>query len=194
MSRMSRTSASVLAGCLILAVAVSAGAGIPDADACYVTMSNNGKGLTTCPMGDGLPYQYITVTALRADLSPIQGIPAASFFFTVTGPGSGNVAISAVDAQTDAGGVIRFEAQGTGTVLYTSLTIQVQIYTVLLTDTDLLWCNTFDYNNNGVVDPADLSHFARDLFTNHEDSDFDWSGGLVNPIDLSMFASHFGHR
>ena len=51
---MLRTSASVLAGCLILAVAVSAGAGIPDPDASYVTMSNGGKGLITCPIDLGI--------------------------------------------------------------------------------------------------------------------------------------------
>ena len=192
MSRVS-ASASVLVGCLILAVAVSAGAGVPDPDASYVTMTNEGKGLTTCPIGDGPPYRYITVTALYTDLTPMAGVPSNSFFFTVTGPGSGNVVISAVDAQTDAGGVIRFEAQGTGTVLYTSLTIQVQIYTVVLTDSDLLWCNTFDYNNNGVVDPADLGHFAYDFFSTREWSDFDWSG-YVTPVDLSMFAAHYGHR
>lgn len=190
---MSRTSASVLAGCLILAVAVSAGAGIPDPDASYVTMSNDGKGLTTCPIGDGPPYTYITVTALRPDLTPITGILAADFYFTVTGSGSGNVSISAVDAETDVGGVIRFEVQGTGTIPYGSLTIQVQIYTVLLADTDLLWCNTFDYDDNGAVNPIDLSAFATDFLTYHERSDFDWNGS-VNPIDLSMFAAHFGHQ
>ena len=189
---MSRTLTGVLAGCLVLVMATVAGAGIPSADDSYVTMSNGGKGLTTCPAGDASPYQYITVTALRADLTPIQGIPSGSFFFTVTGSGSGNVSINAVDAETDVSGNIRFEAQGTGTVPYGSLTIDVQIYTVVLTDSDLLWCNTFDYDDDGDVDPIDFGQFAGDFTTTMERSDFDWDGD-VDPIDFGSFAAHFTH-
>ena len=135
---MSRTLTGVLAGCLVLIMATVAGAGIPDADASYVTMTAGGKGLVTCPAGDASAYGYISVTALRTDLSPIQGIPSGSFFFTVTGTGSGNVSINAFDAETDVSGNIRFEAQGDGTVLYGSLTVEAQIYTVVLSDSDLL--------------------------------------------------------
>ncbi|MEA3408973.1 MAG: hypothetical protein U9Q95_01340 [Candidatus Eisenbacteria bacterium] len=186
---MMRAFVSVL---LVLAAATIAGAGIPDADASYVTLDNGGKGLTTCPAGDGSPYGYITVTALRTDLTPIQGIPSGSFFFTIGGTGSGNVSISAFDAETNASGQIRFEANGTGTVPYGSLTVDVQIYTVVLTDTDLLWCNTYDYENNGVVDPIDFIAFASDFGGVNERSDFDWNG-VVDPIDFISFANHFGH-
>jgi hypothetical protein len=68
---MSRTLAVVLAGCLVLGMATVAGAGIPDADASSVSMTAAGKGLATCPAGDAAAYSYITVTAIRADLSPI---------------------------------------------------------------------------------------------------------------------------
>jgi len=189
---MSRTLAGVLAGCLILSMAAVAGAGIPDADASYVTMTAGGKGLTTCPLGDGNPYQYITVTALRTDLSPIQGIPSGNFFFTITGSGSSNVSIDAVDTETDVSGNIRFEANSSGTVLYGSLTITVQIYTVVLTDSDLLWCNTYDYDDDGDVDPVDFVGFAGDFGTTNEESDFTWDG-VVDPVDFVSFASHFGH-
>ena len=189
---MSRTLVGVLAGCLVFAMATVAGAGIPSAGDSYVTMTSAGKGLTTCPAGDGGTYQYITVTALRADLTPIQGIPSGSFFFTVGGTGSGNVSISAVDAETDVSGQIKFEASGSGTVPYGSLTIDVQIYTVVLADSDLLWCNTYDYDDDGDVDPIDFGQFAGDFGGASERSDFDWDGD-VDPIDFGKFAGHFGH-
>jgi hypothetical protein len=189
---MSRTLAGVLAGCLVLAMATVAGAGIPDADASYVTMTAGGKGLTTCPAGDGSSYGYITVTALRTDLSPIQGIPSGSFFFTVVGAGSGNVSINAYDTETNVSGQCRFEAQGDGTVLYGSLTVSVQIYTVVLSDSDLLWCNTYDYDDNGLVNLIDFVAFASDYGTTNERSDFDWNGP-VNLIDFVSFAGHYGH-
>jgi hypothetical protein len=173
-------------------MATVAGAGIPDADNSYVAMDNGGKGLSTCPAGDGPAYRYITVTALRTDLTPIQGISSGNFFFTVTGAGSGNVSINAVDAETDAGGAIRFEAQGTGAIMYGSLTVDVQIYTVVLTDSDTLWCNTFDYNDDGTIDPLDFVTFASDFGGTNERSDFDWNG-TINPLDFVTFAGHFGH-
>ncbi|MBN2564438.1 MAG: hypothetical protein JXB46_01890, partial [Candidatus Eisenbacteria bacterium] len=108
----------ILAGVLVLALAAVAGAGIPSADDSYVTMSNSGKGLVTCPAGDAAPYSYITVTALRSDLTPIQGIPSTDFFFTVQGTGSENVSIVAFDNETNSSGAIRFRAQGDDTILY----------------------------------------------------------------------------
>lgn len=175
-----------------MAMATVAGAGIPSAGDSYVTMTAGGQGLTTCPAGDGPAYSYITVTALRADLSPIQGIPSGSFFFTVGGTGSGNVSIVAFDTETDVSGNIRFRAQGTGTVVYGSLTISVQIYTVVLSDSDLLWCNTYDYDNNGTVNPVDFGTFAADFNGINQKSDFDWDGD-VDPVDFGSFASHFTH-
>ena len=190
---MSRTLAGVLAGCLVLAMASIAGAGIPSADDSYVTMDAGGMGLVTCPAGDASSYGYISVTALRADLTPIQGIPSGSFFFTVTGTGSGNVSINAFDSETNASGVCRFEAQGDGTVAYGSLTVTVQIYTVVVNDSDTLWCNTYDYDDDGDVDPIDFGTFAGDFAGGTaQRSDFDWDGD-VDPIDFGSFAGHFGH-
>jgi hypothetical protein len=189
---MSRTLAVVLAGCLVLGMATVAGAGIPDADASSVSMTAAGKGLATCPAGDAAAYSYITVTAIRADLSPIQGIPSSSFFFTITGTGSGNVSISAFDSESDVNGQCRFQANGDGTVPYGSLTVTCQIYTVVLNDSDLLWCNTFDYDNDGDVDPVDFGTFAGDFSVYNERSDFDWNG-TVDPVDFGTFAGHFGH-
>jgi hypothetical protein len=182
----------ILAGVLVLAMAAAAGAGIPDADQSYITMTAGGKGLTTCPAGDASAYSYITVGALRNDGSPIQGIQSSDFFFTVTGTGSGNVSINAFDSETDASGEIRFQAQGTGTVLYGSLTINVQIYTVVVNSTGTLWVNTYDYDDNGTVNPVDFVTFAGDYGGSAEKSDFDWNG-VVNPVDFVSFAGHFGH-
>jgi hypothetical protein len=156
-------------------------------------MTAAGKGLATCPAGDAAAYSYITVTAIRADLSPIQGIPSSSFFFTITGTGSGNCAISAFDSETSVGGVCRFEAQGDGTIVYGSLDIEVQIYTVVLTGHGTLWCNTFDYDDDGDVDPVDFGTFAGDFAGGvAQRSDFDWDGD-VDPVDFGAFAGHFGH-
>jgi hypothetical protein len=189
---MMKALAGVLAGCLVLAMAAAAGAGIPDPDQSYVTMTAGGKGLVTCPAGDASAYSYITVGALKNNGDPIPGIPSGNFFFTVTGSGSGNISISAFDAETNISGECRFQAQGDGTVLYGSVTVSVQIYTVVVVDTGTLWCNTFDYDDNGTVDPIDFSAFAADFGTSNEESDFDWNG-TVDPIDFSSFAGHFGH-
>jgi hypothetical protein len=173
-------------------MATVAGAGIPDADASSVTLDAGGQGLTTCPLGDASAYGYINVTALRSDLTPISGIPSSSFFFTITGTGSGNVSISAFDTETNVGGVCRFEANGDGTVVYGSLTVECQIYTVVLNDSDLLWCNTYDYDDNGTVNPVDFGTFAGDFGGTAQKSDFDWDVD-VDPVDFGSFASHFGH-
>jgi hypothetical protein len=189
---MMKALAGVLAGCLVLAMAAAAGAGIPDPDQSYITMTAGGKGLVTCPAGDASAYSYITVGALRNDGSPIQGIPSGNFFFDFTGTGGGNVSTTAFDAETDVNGEIRFQANGDGTVLYGSLTVSVEIYTVTVNATGTLWCNTYDYDDNGTVDPIDFSAFAGDFGTTNERSDFDWNG-VVDPIDFSSFAGHFGH-
>lgn len=186
---MSRILAGVLAGCLVLAIAGVAGAGIPDPDQSQVSLSTGG--LTTCPQGDGPAYQYVTVTAKRADSSPIQGIPSSSFFFTVTG---GDVTMTAVDSETDVNGVIRFSIVGDEAIAYpNTIGISCQIYTVVLNDSDNLTCNTYDYDLNGTVNPIDFGTFAGDFGTVAPRSDFDWSGGNVNPIDFGSFAGHFGH-
>jgi hypothetical protein len=191
---MSRTLAGVLAGCLVLVMATVAGAGIPDADASSVSMTAGGKGLVTCPAGDASAYGTITVTALRSDLTPIAGIPSTSFFFTLTGTGSGNVSINctSVPPETNVGGAITFEAQGDDTVVYGSLTVECQIYTVVLNDSDTLWCNTYDYDDNGTVNPVDFGTFAGDFGGSNQRSDFDWNGS-VDPVDFGSFAGHFGH-
>jgi hypothetical protein len=186
---MSRILAGVLAGCLVLAMAGVAGAGIPDPDQSSVALDTGG--LSTCPQGDGPAFQYVTVTAKRADSTPIQGIPSSSFFFSVTG---GDVTFNAVDSETDTNGEIRFEVVGDEAIGYpTVLAISCQIYTVVLNDSDNLSCITYDYDLDGDVDPVDFGTFAGDFGAVAPRSDFDWSGGNIDPIDFGSFAGHFGH-
>ena len=91
-------------------------------------------------------------------------------------------------------GQIRFQADSSGAIAYGSLTVSVQIYTVVLTSTPgTLWCNTYDLDGTGTVTPIDLGNFAGKYNTVSEDCDYDWGGGVVNPIDLGKFAQHYGH-
>jgi hypothetical protein len=195
---MTKALAGVLAGGFVLAMVAAAGAGIPDATQSYVTLTGDvgsgAKGLVTCPAGDYLPFRFVTVTALTRGAAPIVGIPSGNFFFTATGTGGGNVSfnVTSVPPETDINGQIQFEAQGDGTVPYGSLTITVQIYTVALSDSDILWCNTFDFDNDNDVDPVDFSDFASYFGTTDEHADYDWDGD-VDPVDFAEFAGHFGH-
>mgnify|MGYP003573542178 CR=1 FL=1 len=190
---MSRTLAGVLAGCLVLAMATVAGAGIPDADESFVTMSPlTVIGLTTCPAGDFAPWGEIVVDARNSAGDPISDIPSSNFFFTAVGTGSDNVSFHAVGAATDVNGQIAFDVQGDGTVPYGTLTITVQIYTVAVNDSDVLTCNTFDYDADNDVDPVDFGQFAGDFNGTAQRSDFDWDGD-VDPVDFGQFGLHFGH-
>ena len=55
-----------------------------DPDQSFVTLTNtNMNGLTTCPAGDGGPYQYVQVTVKDSNGDPRSGILANQFEFTV---------------------------------------------------------------------------------------------------------------
>ena len=188
---MSRTLAAVLVGLAAFAVVASAGIPDPDLSTCELT-NDSGAGMATCPAGDGPAYQYIKVTAKRADGSPIEGIPYTSFFFTVTG---GDVTISHVDEETDVNGEIRFEMTGDETIVLLDpdfLQIEVQIYTVALNDVDYLECNSYDINEDDTVGLADFSAFSQDYGTTAKRSDFNWDG-TVGLADFSQFSQHYGH-
>ncbi len=184
---MSRTFAGILVGLLILGAASASMAGIPDPDNSSVTPGAT-AGFATCPAGDGPAYQYLTVTALRADLSPIQGIPSTSFFFTITG---GNVTVGEVGTETDANGQIQFTLTGDETIVG-DITIEVQIYTVALNDSDTLSCNSFDINEDGTVGVQDATLFVADYGSAAQRSDFNWDGG-VGVQDATLFVAHYGH-
>lgn len=188
---MSRMVVGVLVGLLLLGVAGVANAGIPDPDLSSCVLGP-AAGMATCPAGDGPAYQNITVTAKRSDTTPIEGIPYSSFFFTVTG---GDVTITHVDDETDANGEIRFEMVGDETIVLLDpdfLTIEVQIYTVVLNDSDDLECNSYDINQDDAVGLADFSAFSQDYGSAEKRSDFNWDG-TVGLADFSQFSQHYGH-
>jgi hypothetical protein len=187
---MSRTLVGVLAGLVVLACVGVANAGIPDPDYSFAEIGPD-PGMVTCPAGDGPVYQYIKVTAKRADQSPIEGIPYNSFFFTVTG---GDVTITHVDVETDVNGEIRFEMTADETIL-PSCTVQVQIYTVVLNDSDVVNCLSFDLDGNDTVGLSDFSMFSAVYGSPAPPAtakDFDFNG-TVGLADFSMFSAHYGH-
>ncbi|MBM3307311.1 MAG: hypothetical protein FJY74_03210 [Candidatus Eisenbacteria bacterium] len=192
---MARTLAGVLAGLMVLGLAGMAGAGIPDPDLSTVVLSAGG--LLTCPQLDGPPYQYITVTALRADATPIVGIPWSSFFFFVTG--GYNVNITNVDAETGVTGQIRFQVDDAQAIPYPGpVTITCQIYTVVLNDSDNLTCATVDLfplgAPDGTVGVQDFVIFGQDFNQVAPRSDFNFSGGPVGVQDFVIFGQHFNHH
>lgn len=188
---MSRTLAGVLVGIMVLALAGAASAGIPDPDNSNVVLGPDG-GMCSCPAGDGPAYEYITVTAKRADASPIAGIPYGSFFFVVTG---GEVTITHVDDETDSVGEIRFDMVADETIIKQApeyLTVECQIYTVVLNDSDDLEVNSFDIDGNGCVGLSDFGIFASIYLTSDWRGDFDWNG-TVGLSDFGLFAAHYLH-
>jgi hypothetical protein len=193
--KMSRTLASVLVGVMVLAVAGVATAGIPDPDNSTVTLAPD-AGMCTCPAGDGPPYQYITVEARRADLTPIQGIPSDSFFFTVTG---GDVTITCVSVppETNAAGLIDFEMVGDETIIALApdpeLEVECQIYTVVLNNSDSIPVNSFDIDGNGQVGLSDFGQFSAMYLTSDARGDFDWNG-TVGLSDFGLFSAHYLHE
>jgi hypothetical protein len=194
---MSRTLAGVLAGMFLLTFAVGATAGIPDPDNSSCTLLNtSGAGMATCPALDGETYQYIMVEAKTALAAPIQYIPSTSFFFTVTGADV-NINVDPLwnggVAETDANGQIQFEMDDNEAYVG-NITIDVQIYTVVLNDSDQLYLNNYDEQNDGSgVGGSDFALFVADFGSPVPKSDFNHSGGDVGGQDFALFVAHFGH-
>lgn len=207
---MSRILAGVLAGCMVLAVAGVAGAGIPDPDLSEMRLSNlngyTGLGLMTCPAGDANPFEFLEITAKESNGNPIEGIPYSSIYFETTG-GECTFEVArrggetpAHGETTNANGQISFTVTADFRYHYpTPIYVDATIYTVDLSDNpDTLTCNSVDYVDSTPpapeqVDPVDFSNFAGDFNTVAQRSDFDWDGGVVDPVDFSRFAAHFGH-
>jgi hypothetical protein len=187
--------ARVFVGVLVVLIAFvgvtsAASAGIPDPNNSRVDLTKaDPDGMATCPDLDSPVYQYVRVTARRADNTPIAGIPYGSFFFTVTG---GNINLTNVDALTDVNGEIRFQADDAQNLVLGSVTIECQIYTVVLNDSDVLGVNSFDINGDGGVGVQDATLFVADYGTTNARSDFSWDG-VVAVQDATLFVAHYGH-
>jgi len=191
---MSRTLAGVLVGLMVVALAGVATAGIPDPDASTVTLAPD-AGMCTCPAGDGPAYEFITVEARRADLTPIAGIPYGSFFFTVTG---GDVTITCVSVppETNGAGIIDFKMVGDETIIALPpdppLEVECQIYTVVLSASATIPVNSFDIDGNGQVGLSDFGQFSAMYLTSDVRGDFDWNG-TVGLSDFGLFSAHYLH-
>jgi hypothetical protein len=169
-----------------------------DPDYSFVTLTHEVEGgMTTCPAGDGPAYQYVKVTVRDGSNDPMQGIAADQITFDIT-PAGGTayhgaflVSTTAVDAETDANGEIRFELVG-GTSISGDVSIEAIVSGVALNDVDVLPTRTYDLLMDGIVDLIDFARFALDFNTATAQSDFDWSG-YVDLVDFGRFAQHFLH-
>jgi C1A family cysteine protease len=169
-----------------------------DPDYSFVTLTDEPEsGMTTCPAGDGPAYRYVKVTVRDGSNAPMQGIQSDQITFAMTPAGGAayygtpSVAATAVDAETDAQGEIRFELVGE-TSISGDIEIEASVAGVALNDVDVLPARTFDLLMDGIVDLLDFSRFALDYNTTNPQSDFDWSG-YVDLVDFSRFATHYLH-
>ena len=169
-----------------------------DPDYSFVTLTHEPEsGMTTCPGGDGPVYRYVKVTVMDESNSPMQGIASDQITLTITPSGGAtyhgalSVTASAVDAETDADGEVRFDLTG-DTSITGDINIGVTVSGVTLNDMDVLSTRTVDLMMDGIVDLVDFSRFAFDYNTTNTQSDFDWSG-YVDLVDFSRFALHYLH-
>lgn len=184
---MARILVGAMAGLLVLAAATMASAGIPDPVASSIDIGPD-TGMATCPSGDGPSYSQLTVTAKRSDLTPIQAIPYSSFFFTSS---AGDITVTAVEAETDVNGVIHFTVVADETII-DNTTIGVQIYTVVINDTEDVWCNSFDMNGDGSVGLQDFVLFSAQYNGTDPYADFNFDGA-VGLQDFVLFSAHYNH-
>ncbi len=169
-----------------------------DPDYSFVTLTHEPEsGMTTCPAGDGPTYRYVKVTVRDESNSPMPGITADQITFSMTPTGGAtyhgtlSATTTAVDAETDTGGEIRFELTG-DTSISGDINIEATVAGVDLGDIDVLSVRTVDLMLDGIVDLVDFSRFALDYNTATARSDFDWSG-YVDLVDFSRFAMHYLH-
>jgi len=169
-----------------------------DPDYSFVTLTHEPEsGMTTCPAGDGPAYKYVKVTVRDESNNPMQGIPSGQITFSIipaggaTYYGTFSATTTAVDAETDAAGEIRFDLVG-DTSVTGDINIEATVAGVALNDMDVLSTRTVDLRLDGIVDLIDLLRFAADYNTTAAQSDFDWSG-YVDLVDFSRFAVHYLH-
>ena len=181
------------------------GRSIPDPDQSFVTLTGeSAAGMTTCPQGDGAIYEYLKVTCRDANGDPIEGIQSGEFEFTVSSiPGDtawfrqgvqsylDDTIFVAADSETDANGEIRFTIQG-DTSIVGNITIEVTVRGVPINDVDMLLCNSYDINTDGIVGLPDFGMFSAMYLTNDYRGDYDWNG-IVGLSDFARFSAHYLH-
>jgi C1A family cysteine protease len=169
-----------------------------DADSSFVSLTPGTQdGLTTCPAGDGLPYEYVKVTVKDQSGAPMAGIAADQITLTASPAGGtayyGDFACtcSPADGETDANGEIRFGVTGE-TSISGDIQIGATVSGVALNDLEVLPAISYDIRVDGVVDLPDFIDFAEDYNTANGRSDFDWNGTVALP-DFIEFAGHYQH-
>jgi hypothetical protein len=171
--------------------------GIDPSQSFVILTNENLPHLITCPVGDAPLYQNLKVTCKDGSGTPMPGIPASAFTFTLgnggaTWYGTLSCTFTPVDTQTDANGEIRFTIKG-DTSIVGNMTIQATVQGVPLNDIDTLPCKSVDYDTNGVVGLGDFVIFGGDYGKAGWRSDFS-GDGLVSLSDFVTFGGHYGHH
>jgi len=145
-------------------------------------------GLTTCPAGDGPPFEHVRVVVTHGDDEPMAGLPSSLFSLEV----GGNVTATPVDEETDENGVIRFSMVGNESFVRLGddwLHVKCTFGGGPTNKADSLHVNSFDLNADGCVDDKDVDVFQSLYLTDDPRADFNWDG-IVNMSDASVLADH----
>jgi len=169
-----------------------------DRDSSFVTLTGESMaGLTTCPAGDASPYQYVKVTVRDGSGNPVPGISSDRFTIS-TSPGTGaqyfgtfSCTATAIDAETDSNGEIRFELTG-DTSIRGDINVTADVGGTAINDSDVLPAVSVDIGIDGAVDLTDFISFADDYGETSSRSDFTWDGTVGMP-DFVIFAQHYTH-
>jgi outer membrane protein assembly factor BamB len=169
-----------------------------DSDQSFVTLTNeNLPHLITCPAGDAPVYQNLKVTCKDNGGTPLPGISASMFVFTLGNVdalwyGTLSCTFTAVDSQTDNNGEIRFTLRG-DTSIVGNISIRATVQTIPLNDIDILTCKSPDYFCDGAVILGDFVVFGQDYGRTRWRSDFT-GDGPVGLGDFVVFGQHYGHH
>jgi hypothetical protein len=147
--------------------------------------------MTTCPAGDGPPFEHIQVFAVTVDGDPIVGLPAARFSFTIDGPATA----APVEEATNEKGRIRFTLTSDESIVRLGadwLQVGCAIAGVPLNDADSLHVNSFDLNGDGCVDKQDVAIFQSLYLEEDLRADY-YRDGTIDMRDFSVLVDHDGH-
>ena len=183
---MSRSLTSLLAGLVVLAMASTSFAGIPDAT--LSTVSSNDDCVFYCPLGDG-ETATLTVTARNAAGDPLPGVQAADIHFNL---GGAPATVTPIDTETAADGT--FDASfDLSAGACDSYTITITLYTVTLIQTVNMRVRDVDMNHSGCVDGTDGAMFGLEWASAGPCADFNCSG-VVDGTDGAIFGLHWAHN
>ena len=165
------------------------------------TTSQETKGLTSCPAGDGPGYEYLQITVLDINGIPIPKLPSTDFIFSVEKDKKTDYydelecIFTPIENKTDENGKICFEVTADTTIIG-NIFISVTIQDIEIENCTSLLCNSFDLNVDGLVDILDVTTYASiEKMKSKKDKwmiDYNWDG-KINDLDLDLFNEHLGH-